>query len=236
MHVARDTFMATLLKDGKVLIAGGDTAEITFTNSAELYDPNTGTWSVTGSLKETLDTGTATLLNNGMVLVAGGETTNSTYSGIADAELYNPATGTWSYTGKLNYGRRLHTATLLQNGQVLVAGGGNSNYSICCVAQAELYTPQTGTWSVTGSMVDLRADAAASRLNDGRVLVAGGTFTNSAEIYNPSTGTWTATPPMNIVHGANGSDSLVDAFSALLSNGNVLVPGNETDGAELFIP
>ena len=89
-------------------------------NSAVIYDPTAGTWSVTGSMGADREDFTATLLPNGKVLVAGGFS-NSSFSN--SAELYDPATGTWSVTGALARGRTGHTATLLPNGKVLVAGG-----------------------------------------------------------------------------------------------------------------
>ena len=109
---------ATLLADGKVLVAGGfgPTGALA---SAELYDPTTETWTVTGSLNTGRWLYTATLLADGKVLVAGG------YENfVASAELYDPAAGTWTYTGSLNADQYSHTATLLPSGEVLVAGGG----------------------------------------------------------------------------------------------------------------
>jgi hypothetical protein len=111
LTMARFGHTATLLPNGKVLVAGG---------GAELYDPASGAWSVTGSLATARSGHTATLLPNGKVLVAGGVGPSGI---LASAELYDPASGTWSATGSLATARRLHTATLLPNGKVLVAGG-----------------------------------------------------------------------------------------------------------------
>ena len=105
---------ATLLPNGQVLVAGGESLA-----SAELYDPPTGMWTAADSMANARFDHTATLLPNGQVLVAGGG-----FSGLASAELYDPATGVWTATGSMAIARVSHTATLLPNGQVLVAGGG----------------------------------------------------------------------------------------------------------------
>src|SRR5271165_6017866 len=132
--------------------------------------------------------------------------------------------GTWTATGTLNFPRIGHTATLLANGQVLVAGGEDASSNL--ISNAELYNPATGKWTVTGSMATPRYDHTATLLANGEVLVAGGvsgTYTATAELYNPSTGQWTAT----------GSMTLPRAFAAaaLLPNGRVLMAGgNNADG------
>ena len=143
--------------------------------------------------------------------------------------------GTWAATGTLNLPRIGHTATLLANGQVLVAGGEDSQSSH--IASAELYNPVSGKWTVTGSLGTPRIDHTATLLANGEVLIAGGvssTYTASAEIYSPLTGKWTAT----------GSMSTPRAFAAavLLMNGKVLMAGgsnaNGTSNstAELYDP
>jgi hypothetical protein len=119
-----------LLRNGMVLVAGGNPDYLA---SAELYDPTTGTWSVTGSLNSGRADHTATWLPNGTVLVTGGD-----FPVFTGAELYDPVTRTWSVTGSLNDGRGDHSATLLRNGMVLVAGGG---LHAIPVATAELYDP-----------------------------------------------------------------------------------------------
>jgi hypothetical protein len=118
LNIPRFLHTATLLPNGKVLVAGGDSGSGEL-SSAELYDPATGTWSATGSLNTARSQHTATLLPNGKVLVAGGEGPGGV---LRSAELYDPISGTWSNTGN-GTARRVHTATLLPNGKVLVAGG-----------------------------------------------------------------------------------------------------------------
>lgn len=169
----------------------------------------------TGSMNAARQDHTATLLPNGEVLVTGGD--NYTDGFLASAELYNPATGTWTFTGSMSVPRNQHSAVLLQNGQVLVAGGYNNGPIL---ASAELYNPATGTWTPTGSMTTARASFGMILLPNGQVLAAGGGQLTSAELYNPATGTWTATGNM-----INGGNTLV-----LLLNGEVF------DFNELYNP
>jgi len=119
LATARDSHTATLLPNGEVLVAGGFGGNA----SAELYDPATGTWTATGSLITARGGHTATLLPNGKVLAAAGFSVNYPYPCLSSAELYDPATGTWATANNLAHVRSGHTATLLPNGNVLVAGG-----------------------------------------------------------------------------------------------------------------
>ncbi len=238
LNVARANFTATLLQNGQVLVVGGRNNNYTPLASAELYTPATGSWTTTGSLHTARYDHTATLLSNGQVLVAGGYAMGPYYSTIplASAELYNPATGTWTTTGSMNAARALHTATLLQNGQVLVAAGGNGY-----LTSAELYTPATGTWTTTGSLHTSRTFDTMTLLPNGQVLVAGGlgqpvgTTINilaSAELYDPSTGIWKKTGSLNTARTGH--------TATLLSNGQVLVAAGEGSSfltsAELYDP
>jgi hypothetical protein len=225
---------ATLLADGQVLVAGGcrdacqiaknpGDAELTNSNrtSAELYDPRTGKWTMTGSMHDGRTEFTMTLLPNGQVLVAGGCLNADCSTILAGAELYNPQTGKWTVTGPMHDVRAFHTATLLGNGQVLVAGGASG---AGMTADAELYNPRTGKWTMTGSMHTDRVRHTATLLTNGEVLVAGGTTDNGtvgqtagAELYSPRTGTWILTDSM---HQAR---ALFTAVSLL--SGEVLVAG-----------
>jgi N-acetylneuraminic acid mutarotase len=229
LQTTRNHHTATLLPNGKVLVAGGFDVNGTEIAIAELYNPATGTWSVTGSLGTARDSHTATLLANGKVLVAGGYIFTANYHGtrlLDSAELYDPATGKWTPTGNLTFARYSHTATLLSNGQVLVAGNnGDASNS------AELFDPATGSWNVTGALVSGRANHTATLLPSGSVLVVGGTgsgaslYLRSAEIYNPATGSWASATELlrgRALHTAT-----------LLSDGRVLVAGGYRNGVAL---
>jgi hypothetical protein len=163
--------MAILLVNGKVLIAGGGNSVGTLA-SAELYDPTAGTFTVTGSMTTPRYAHTATLLDNGDVLVAGGlEELVNTTARLISAELYDPTIGTFTATSNMNVARYSHTATLLSDGKVLIAGGANLSGSL---ASAELYDSASATFSFTASMQSSRYAHSAALLTDGDVLVVGG--------------------------------------------------------------
>jgi hypothetical protein len=226
LNTARYLHTATLLTNGMVLIAGGygplDGSTYGYLASAELYNPATGTFTPTGSLNTARYSHTATLLTNGMVLIAGGygPLGGSTHGYLASAELYNPATGIFAPTGSLNTGRAYHTATLLNNGLVLIAGGLGSSGSS---ASAELYNPATGTFAATGSLNTARCEHTGTLLNNGLVLIAGGYGSSaslaSAELYNPATGTFTPTGSLNTARDSH--------TATLLNDGMVLMAGGE---------
>ncbi len=166
-----------LLPNGKVLYAGGLGTHSELTRTAELYDPATETWSLTGSLNTAREGSSAILLPSGLVLLAGGAEFND-----PSAELYNPATGTWSYTGLPVAGYYVGEMNLLPTGMVLATVG----------EDAQLYDPATGTWSATASLHDDHVASHATLLLSGMVLVEGGGSSvqqvlNSAELYDPGT-------------------------------------------------
>jgi hypothetical protein len=223
----------TLLANGQVLVAGGQDNSFNALTSAELYDPASETWAVTGMLTYARFEHAATLLPDGKVLVVGGLGNGTLFT--ATAEIYDPASGTWTETGSLATGRYIHTATLLANGKVLVAGG--ENFQTGLLASAELYDPATGIWTETGSLATGRENHTATLLPNGKVLVAGGyrgESLASAELYDPATGTWTETGSLatgRYLHTAT-----------LLPNGKVLAAGgflyccDVSASAELYDP
>ena len=223
LNTPRKGHTATLLADGRVLVAGGWSSDDAQQNSAELYDPATGTWTPTGSMTRPRSRHTATTLSDGKVLVVGGEVSKSGPGFIGTAEVYDPATGRWNSTGSLNTPRGGFTATLLGTGKVLVVGGvGNGENSL---ASAELYNPATKSWAFTGNLSQARMFHTASILVDGSVLVTGGwdsddelqKTTNTGELYDPVTGTWTSASPL---YG-----SRVYHAATILQDGSALVTG-----------
>ncbi len=211
MNVARDGHTATLLQNGEVLVVGGFNYTTGFLTSAELYDPAKGKWTFTGSTSVSRSGDAALLLPNGQVLVAGGNDMNATGApALASAELYNPSTGTWTATGSMTRARTGFAVALLQNGEVLVAGGDQAPGS-GIPSTAELYNPATGTWTATGNMTT-SAGGGAILLPNGDVLVA------DIDIYDPSTGTFTALNPSAPL-GAGGPIGLVLNGKVLTYNG-----------------
>jgi len=192
---------ATRLADGRVLLTGckPNCGSDGYSDIAQLYDPAKDTFSSTGSTGAAYER-TETLLSNGKVLFAGGVNDNGyPYS---SAQLYDPSTGAFTPTGDMTKARDNHTATLLPDGTVLIAGGGLDVYGPppCCVSDqtAAFYDPTTGTFGSVTSMTAGRGYHTATLLNDGRVLLAGGfyfdsraqrpgapTILASVEIYTP---------------------------------------------------
>jgi len=247
---------ATLLADGRVLVTGDCSTAV------ELYDPTTGTFSRTGSLTATRLGKTATLLQDGHVLITGGYNCgDAEHAGIwASAELYDPATGTFSATGSMSTPREFHTATLLADERVLITGGITGQSPVASVSvvfasyehamtavtaesitlsSAEVYDPKTGAFSRTGSMGDFRNSHTATLLGDGRVLVVGGggegyASRTSAELYDPATGTFRSTGSMKSGRWLH--------TATLLQDGRVLVAGGRTPQdsvlatVEVYIP
>ncbi len=244
LNTARYYHSANLLTDGNVLVAGGigpvpgGTGALGQLASAELYNPGTGTFTFTGNLNTARDEHSATLLNNGSVLIAGGSGGDNE---LASAELYNPANGangTFTTTGSLNTARYEHTATVLPDGTVLIAGGYGSAGAL---ASAEIYNPTAGTFApAQGILNDARFDATATLLSNGMVLIAGGANASgplaSAELYNPATQTFTLTTDSLNVARSGATATLLNTGNVLISDGyNYLTTGPLTS-AELYNP
>jgi hypothetical protein len=205
MATHRTLHAATLLADGKVLITGGDGGD-NLSNplaTAEIFDSSTGVFTPTGSMSVARSGHTATLLTSGEVLVTGGESSSGANTTVtATAELFDPATGVFTATGNMETPRTNGTATLLENGDVLVAGGEDASGNP--VATAELFNPTTGMFSPTGSMSVARSGHTATLLTSGKVLVTGGksssgantTVTATAELFDTATEAFVLTGSM----------------------------------------
>ena len=193
MTAARSSHAMVTLSGGNVLITGGNGATGFALNSAELFDPITGTFTALANMNQFRTEHTATLLNSGKVLIANGYATGN------NAELYDELAQTFTTvaSGPLTW-RGRHTATLLGNGTVLIAGGtgGNANEAL---SSAEIYDPNvgaTGSFTAAGDMITPRQDHAATLLSDGSVLITGGLISHiypqspvaTMERYVPGTG------------------------------------------------
>jgi hypothetical protein len=236
LGTAREFHTATLLQNGKVLVVGGYIGNGNFTGTAELYDPVTGNFSPTGNLSIPRAWHTATLLQNGMVLIVGGTSKggpDNTNIPQPVAELYDPGTGAFGYAGSLNVGRSGHTATLLQNGTVLIAGGGSDN-------TAEIYDPAAGTFTYTGNLSSALTNHSATLLNDGTVLIAGGDnylsmSVATAQIYAPTSGTFTATGSL-VARRESHTATLLSSGKVLIAGGSDAQTGLVLSSAEQYDP
>ncbi|MGZ3433148.1 MAG: Kelch repeat-containing protein [Isosphaeraceae bacterium] len=238
MATARFFPTATLLPDGKVLVAGGMSDGTVILRSAELYDPATGRFAATGDMTAPRYLATGTLLKTGEVLLAGGDAVGPQLSPDfhpkGTAELYDSSTGAFRLTGSMPVARIGQVAVPLDDGRVILAGGGDDTiwsydpvsgsfasagrmlkpragvtavelqtgvilfvggaHNICCdeweqYASGELYYAAGGRSVPSGSMIETRANETATRLADGRVLIAGGERSskgvlNSAELFS----------------------------------------------------
>jgi hypothetical protein len=190
MLTVRESHTATLLPDGKVLIAGGGDRSAVLA-SAELFDPAASGFSETGSMTTPRAAHEATLLANGKVLITGGM--DGRHNRLASAEIYDPATRRFTPAGEMKISRVAHRATLLANGKVLITGGLSPEWPRQKLA--EIYDPATGVFSYVGEMATPRADHTATLLANGQVLIGAGStgrsineaVTETAELFDPAT-------------------------------------------------
>lgn len=230
MTAERASHTATLLNDGKVLIAGGFVGEENTLASAETFDTTTNAFSSIGTMRVARSSHTATLLPNGKVLIAGGS--NGNY--LDSAEIYDPTTDKFTLTPKMTTARSGHIAVLLNNGKVLLAGGVGTGWTF--LASADIYDPTNNTFTATGAMTTARESHTATLLRDGQVLIAGGhqgrraaiTIYSTCEIYNPANG--------NFVSVGNLTVRRHKHDAVLLADGRVLIVGgsDERDGAGAY--
>jgi hypothetical protein len=238
MTAARNGQAATLLADGRVLITAGGGL-----TSAEIYDPATETFTATGAMLEDQFNHAATLLPDGKVLIVGGERSAPPWPTAARAELYDPATGTFSfaaaYAGRgslyLAGGPIWPTANALPDGRVLIAGEN----------PPEIYDPTAASFSFARSMITYASGMewhAATSLRDGTVLITGGNddltcggFAN-AETYNPFSGIFRVVGPMTVTRDIHTSTLLSDGTVLITGGGEGWCGGSTLDSAEIYDP
>ncbi|MFI6996943.1 Kelch repeat-containing protein [Nocardia sp. NPDC050175] len=252
MGTPRCLHSATLLADGRVLVAGGATLRsangLGPTNTAEVYDPVADKWEPTGSMIDARTAPQSVLLADGRVLVVGGTALVGDEYAVPTAfcEVYDPKTGKWSPTGSLALPRALHRAVLLPDGSVLALGGCRQGWSSGPIfdkhslATTERWYPVTDRWAPAASMPAGRDRFHAFTLRSGKVLAFGGgdeqnlsaRFASSV-LYDPYADTWSSTGPM--YYGR------MDFAAALLSDGRVVAAGGSSGDdlptvAEMFLP
>jgi hypothetical protein len=258
MTSARALATFTTLQNGRVLVVGGVDNNGDPTATCEIYNPATNAFTPTGSMGTRRAGHAAALLNDGRVLVVAGtrelkDIAKAITGLLNSAEIYNPSSGTWSNTGSISKSVVGASLTTLNNGKVLVAGGGEIYRffgiptRVQSVTTSQLYNPASGSWSSTGSMRTSRAVHTFNtiRLNSGIVLVSGGYTINigllppptnfngaqanaKCEFYNPSSGIWTALPDMSSNRAGHSVTQLPSPSGCPPCNGTVIIAGGAT--------
>lgn len=235
---------SVLLADGRVLVVGG-AGEFNPVPNVGIYDPTTHSWSEASPMHTDRVVATATLLPNGRVLVAGGACCDTRWdSAQTSVEVYDPIANLWTDVPPMSVARVGHTATSLLDGRVLVVGGcsrlvfmWDGSPFTACPSAAEIFDAATSSWTPAGSIDVGREGHTATRLSDGRVLVAGGANVSGvradAQIYDPATNSWS--------HVASLSSARYRATGVLMPNGRVLVAGgtdsqDQLSTTEMFDP
>lgn len=216
-----DGFTATLLRDGRVLVAGQTDGSVC-EPAAILYNPATGTWMPAGSPQQGRRGHTATLLPDGRVLVAGGACGSTS---LATAEVYDPSTDRWQPAGTMITARQGHLATLLPDGRVLAIGGGNLRKA----QSADTFDPAADRWVTAGVLPDMAEPATATLLSDGRVLILSRSQSLAvAAVFDPAGDHWEQAPrPSGIANPSTAT---------LLPDDTVLVVGAGKTRVELYDP
>jgi hypothetical protein len=212
-----------LLPDGRVLIAGGKDAAGNALASADLFNAD-GSVSAAPPMAHPRYGHSAIFLMDGYVLVAGGHTTGG---GVTNtAELFDPLSNTWqTLPGTMTDARADFTMSQLQDGDVLVVAGDNGTSP---VSSFEKFSLTANTFQYVGTLASARKAHAAAALNDGRVIIAGGSGLDSSsnavaltstDIYDPVANSFSAGPSLNTARFAHTATTLIDG-TVLLAGGN----------------
>ena len=237
LSTPRSFATATLLPDGRVVIAGGQDANGNVLATVEIFQPD-GTVSSGPPMGTPRYGHSAVLLGNGHLLVAGGHTTGGAV--LKTAEIFDPSSNTWtSISSLMTDARADFTMSALSSGDALVIGGNNGSGP---VGSIDRFSVSAGTFSPQAALSVPRKLHAASVLRDGRIVVTGGIGVGQGaasipvsltEIYDPDTNTVTAGPSLNVARFGHSSTTLVDN-TVLIAGGN----NGSTDLAsiEIFDP
>ncbi|MBI5537654.1 MAG: hypothetical protein HY898_33330 [Deltaproteobacteria bacterium] len=222
MTVKRYFHTATLLGDGRVLVAGGRADNFTVHLKAELYSPTSGTFTTTANMSTGRTNQSAVVLADGRVMITGGVSGGG--STLNSAEAFDPNNATWVGLAAMKSARSNHTTTALPSGEVLAAGGEAG----ATLQSAELYNTVNNTWVLTQNMQVARLNHTATLLDNGKVLVTGGEnpgMLSSAELYFRTFETWTLTPAMSVARSSHTATAM--------DNNKVLIAGG--DGSPVVI-
>src|SRR6478672_1472201 len=240
MHSPRTNHTATVLGDGRVLITGGATSGGGVTNSAEIYDPGSDSWSVAGTMVDARAGHTASSLGDGRVLLAGGH--DSAGNAISSLEIFDPASGAFTSAGAMTSPRMNHAAATLSDGRVLLVGGTAEGTS--ALGTVDIYDPSAGTVSAGPNLSTPRIAATATTTLDGKVAVIGGSSGNttsgsvdvaSAEVFDPVTGAFNVSGSNLAVPRSGHRAFLLPKNNAILIVGGTS-GGADLNSAELYLP
>ena len=186
LNVPRSFHSADLLPDGKVLIAGGYDQTGTGTNKVEIFDPVTKSMNLIQSMNSNRGLHSSTKLLSNKILISGGYNDSNMSTQLDSAEIYDPDTNSFTSISNMNSARGFHRSLLLEDGKVLITGGGFD----ASLSSSEIFDPNTNLFTTSGNMNEGRSGHKMIRMDDGKVMILGGGITekSSVEIYDPQTG------------------------------------------------